>query len=204
MVEQWSTLVVEVNGDSLEVVVASQEFVVALGGLARGRCQPRWLAGGRFKPIVFLPSSSPIVFSSLRNENGSSDNAITTTTKSADLRLSIVTAITTTESCPSLHLLPLRLSIVTAITTTKLLNFAIPHLSVTQFVTRLFESRNDLSTFKNHIRDFLVQSKEFSAQDNKDLYAEEVAAQRERKRQRMLTIPGLIAPNEIQDEMLDS
>lgn len=41
-------------------------------------------------------------------------------------------------------------------------------------------------------------------QDNKDLYAEEAAAQRERERQRMLTIPGLIAPNEIQDEMLDS
>ncbi|KAF9670475.1 hypothetical protein SADUNF_Sadunf13G0072900 [Salix dunnii] len=64
--------------------------------------------------------------------------------------------------------------------------------------------QNDLSAFKNHIRDFLVQSKEFSAQDNKDLYAEEAAAQRERERQRMLSIPGLIAPNEIQDEMLDS
>ncbi|KAE8687335.1 hypothetical protein F3Y22_tig00111022pilonHSYRG00528 [Hibiscus syriacus] len=75
---------------------------------------------------------------------------------------------------------------------------------VTQFVNGLFESRNDLSTFKNHIRDFLVQSKEFSAQDNKDLYAEEAAVQREKERQRMLSIPGLIAPNEIQDEMLDS
>lgn len=135
---------------------------------------------------------------------------------------------------------------------------------VTQFVNGLFESRADLSVFKNHIRDFLVQSKEFSAQvtisaisctflsscgmkdvnawckmcdtpysslwclqrlpgnarailsckflmdgwfsfqDNKDLYAEEAAAQRERERQRMLSIPGLIAPNELQDEMLDS
>lgn len=44
----------------------------------------------------------------------------------------------------------------------------------------------------------------YPLQDNKDLYAEEAAAQRERERQRMLTIPGLIAPNEIQDEMLDS
>lgn len=35
---------------------------------------------------------------------------------------------------------------------------------VTQFVSGLFDSRTDLSTFKNHIRDFLVQSKEFSAQ----------------------------------------
>ncbi|XP_052197113.1 protein EXPORTIN 1A [Diospyros lotus] len=91
--------------------------------------------------------------------------------------------------------------------TIKLLGTSFPNMTaseVTQFVSGLFESRNDLSAFKNHIRDFLVQSKEFSAQDNKDLYAEEAAAQRERERQRMLTIPGLIAPNEIQDEMVDS
>ncbi|XP_057472129.1 protein EXPORTIN 1A-like isoform X2 [Actinidia eriantha] len=89
----------------------------------------------------------------------------------------------------------------------KLLGTSFPNMTpteVTQFVNGLFELRNDLSAFKNHIRDFLVQSKEFSAQDNKDLYAEETAAQRERERQRMLTIPGLIAPNEIQDEMVDS
>ncbi|TYI71095.1 hypothetical protein E1A91_D08G270300v1 [Gossypium mustelinum] len=91
--------------------------------------------------------------------------------------------------------------------TIKLLSTSFPNMAateVTQLVNGLFESRNDLSTFKNHIRDFLVQSKEFSAQDNKDLYAEEAALQRERERQRMLSIPGLIAPNEIQDEMLDS
>lgn len=41
-------------------------------------------------------------------------------------------------------------------------------------------------------------------QDNKDLYAEETAAQRERERQRMLSIPGMIAPSELQDEMVDS
>lgn len=41
-------------------------------------------------------------------------------------------------------------------------------------------------------------------QDNKDLYADEAAAQRERERQRMLSIPGLIAPNELQDDMVDS
>lgn len=91
--------------------------------------------------------------------------------------------------------------------TIKLLGSSFPNMTtneVTQFVSGLYESRADLSTFKNHIRDFLVQSKEFSAQDNKDLYAEEAAAQRERERQRMLSIPGLIAPNEIQDEMVDS
>nr|GMD53661.1 protein EXPORTIN 1A isoform X2 [Ipomoea batatas] len=111
--------------------------------------------------------------------------------------------------------------------TIKLLSSSFPNMTaseVTQFVSGLFESTNDPSVFKNHIRDFIAQSKEFSAQfpscsftavfypifvissllqDNKDLYAEEAAAQRERDRQRMLSIPGLIAPNEIQDEMVD-
>ncbi|PKA51772.1 hypothetical protein AXF42_Ash008001 [Apostasia shenzhenica] len=75
---------------------------------------------------------------------------------------------------------------------------------VTQFVDGLLESRNDLPVFKNCIRDFLVQSKEFSAQDNKELYAEEAAAQREKERQHMLSIPGFIASSELQDEMVDS
>ncbi|CAJ2650851.1 unnamed protein product [Trifolium pratense] len=91
--------------------------------------------------------------------------------------------------------------------TIKLLSTSFPNMTaaeVTQFVNGLFLSTNDLSAFKTHIRDFLIQSKEFSAQDNKDLYAEEAAAQRERERQRMLSIPGLIAPIELQDEMVDS
>ncbi|KHN35129.1 Exportin-1 [Glycine soja] len=91
--------------------------------------------------------------------------------------------------------------------TINLLSTSFPNMTaseVTQFVNGLLESTNDLPTFKTHIRDFLVQSKEFSAQDNKDLYAEEAAAQRERERQRMLSIPGLVAPSELQDEMVDS
>ncbi|KAK1441519.1 hypothetical protein QVD17_07482 [Tagetes erecta] len=91
--------------------------------------------------------------------------------------------------------------------TIKLLGASFPNIpasEVTKFVNGLFESRADLSTFKNNIRDFLVQSKEFSAQDNMDLYAEEAAALKERERQRMLSIPGLIAPNELHDEMVDS
>ncbi|XP_042428543.1 protein EXPORTIN 1A-like [Zingiber officinale] len=90
--------------------------------------------------------------------------------------------------------------------TIKLLASSFPNMNaaeIKQFVGVLFESKSDLPTFKNHIRDFLVQSKEFSAQDNKDLYAEEAAAQREVERQRMLSIPGLIAPSELQDEMVD-
>ncbi|XP_066392868.1 protein EXPORTIN 1A-like, partial [Miscanthus floridulus] len=91
--------------------------------------------------------------------------------------------------------------------TIKLLGTSFPNMTVTQvtkFVDGLLSSKHDLPSFKNHIRDFLVQSKEFSAQDNKDLYAEEAAAQREWERQRMLAILALIAPSELQDEMVDS
>ncbi|CAH1419874.1 unnamed protein product [Lactuca virosa] len=51
--------------------------------------------------------------------------------------------------------------------TIKLLGASFPNIpasEVAKFVNGLFESRSDLSTFKNHIWDFLVQSKEFSAQ----------------------------------------
>jgi hypothetical protein len=60
-----------------------------------------------------------------------------------------------------------------------------------------------VSSFIPH---FIKNSNEWIifVQDNKDLYAEEAAAQMERERQRMLSIPGLIAPSEIQDDMADS
>uniref|UniRef100_A0A5B6Z688 Putative exportin-1 n=1 Tax=Davidia involucrata TaxID=16924 RepID=A0A5B6Z688_DAVIN len=83
--------------------------------------------------------------------------------------------------------------------TKTLLGESFPNMTateVTKFVNGLFESRNDISTLKNHIWDFLVQSKEFSTQDNQDLYAEESATPRERERQQKLSIPGLIVPNE--------
>lgn len=91
--------------------------------------------------------------------------------------------------------------------TVKLLSSSFPNIKpseVKAFVDGLFQTRHDLGSFKTHLRDFLIQSKEFSAQDNKDLYAEEAAAQRELERQRMLSIPGLIAPSELHDEMGDT
>lgn len=50
----------------------------------------------------------------------------------------------------------------------------------------------------------VIHGGEFVMQDNKDLYAEEAAAQREAERRRMLSILGLIAPSELQDDMVDS
>uniref|UniRef100_A0A0A9GYU1 Exportin-1 C-terminal domain-containing protein n=1 Tax=Arundo donax TaxID=35708 RepID=A0A0A9GYU1_ARUDO len=51
--------------------------------------------------------------------------------------------------------------------TIKLLGTSFPNMTtaeVTKFVDGLLSSKHDLPSFKNHIRDFLVQSKEFSAQ----------------------------------------
>ena len=45
-------------------------------------------------------------------------------------------------------------------------------------VTGMFELR-DFSAFKQHARDFLVQTKSFADKDNAELFAEEAAAMRE-------------------------
>ncbi|KAK9862358.1 hypothetical protein WJX84_007629 [Apatococcus fuscideae] len=68
-------------------------------------------------------------------------------------------------------------------------------------VAGMFELQ-EFSAFKQHLRDFLVQTKSFASQDNADLFAEEVAQQREAERQRKLQIPGLIHPHD-QEEMTD-
>jgi exportin-1 len=59
--------------------------------------------------------------------------------------------------------------------------------------------------FKDHLRDFLVQTKQFASQDNAELYAEEVAARAAAERQRLDTVvPGIIPPNERPEEMMDA
>eukprot|EP00899_Mesostigma_viride_P028462 jgi/Mesvir1/8800/Mv02704-RA.1 len=88
--------------------------------------------------------------------------------------------------------------------TVKLLTTSFTNLNQAQvelFVSGLFELKGDLPAFKNHLRDFLVQTKEFSAQDNAELYSEEAERQKELQRQRMMQIPGMIAPATLQDDM---
>eukprot|EP00898_Chlorokybus_atmophyticus_P003100 jgi/Chlat1/3791/Chrsp259S00289 len=91
--------------------------------------------------------------------------------------------------------------------TKQLLATSFPNMTpvqVTTFVDGLFELKADLAAFKNHLRDFLVNTKVFASQDNAELYAEEAAAKAEAERQRMRSIPGMMAPSELQDEMVDS
>ena len=66
----------------------------------------------------------------------------------------------------------------------------------------MFDLRKDYGAFKNHLRDFLVQTKEFATADNAELYAEETAQQRENEKQRLSTISGMVKPDQIRlDDM---
>jgi exportin-1 len=76
---------------------------------------------------------------------------------------------------------------------------------VSLFVEGMFDLQMDLNTFKTHLRDFLIQLKEFSVEDNTGLFSEEnehaarkieeaVYAQRS-------AVPGLLKPSEIDDDL---
>ncbi|XP_047093851.1 protein EXPORTIN 1A-like isoform X2 [Lolium rigidum] len=59
--------------------------------------------------------------------------------------------------------------------TTNLVGTSFPNMmaaKVSMFVDGLLSSRHDLTTFESQTKDFLVQSKEFLAQDNKDIYTD--------------------------------
>ena len=67
----------------------------------------------------------------------------------------------------------------------------------------MFERCKDQSAFKQHLRDFLVQVKEFG--DSTDLFAEERQQELETKakevRTRQEQIPGLLNPHQRNDDM---
>eukprot|EP00752_Nemacystus_decipiens_P006845 g6147.t1 len=79
---------------------------------------------------------------------------------------------------------------------------------VAEFVSGLLTSDSDLNSFKLHLRDFLVTLKEFSTEDNADLFLEEnLAKKREdqnKARQAQLAVPGLVNPHDLpEDDMAD-
>merc|ERR1719278_1932716 len=91
-----------------------------------------------------------------------------------------------------------------------LLKSAFPHLSDNQIkitVTGLFNLNQDIPGFKDHLRDFLVQIREFTGEDDTDLYLEEretaLKAAQEEKRRVQMTVPGILNPHEIGEDMQD-
>ena len=89
-----------------------------------------------------------------------------------------------------------------------LLLSSFPNLTQTQvskFVEGMFDIRMDLPNFKIHLRDFLIELKEFSTEDNAALYAEEQErAAQERQKQEAAhrqAIPGMLKPSEIDEDL---
>lgn len=92
-----------------------------------------------------------------------------------------------------------------------LLLSSFPNLTKAQvagFVAGLLNAEMDLNTFKLHLRDFLVTLKEFSTEDNADLFLEENLAKKredeEKARTAQLAVPGLVNPHDRpEDDMAD-
>jgi exportin-1 len=77
-----------------------------------------------------------------------------------------------------------------------LLTSSFPNLrpgTVDAAVAGMFALR-EFGPFKEHLRDFLVQTKQFASQDNADLFAEEAARAAAAERERLAAIPGMVAP----------
>merc|ERR1712241_1581991 len=89
-----------------------------------------------------------------------------------------------------------------------LLRTAFPHLTDNQIkitVTGLFNLDQDIPGFKDHLRDFLVQIREFTGEDDTDLYLEEregaLKKAQEEKRKIQIAVPGILNPHEMPEEM---
>lgn len=90
-----------------------------------------------------------------------------------------------------------------------LLITSFPNLTKTQvanFVDGMFDIKMDLPTFKLHLRDFLIELKEFSAEDNSALFMEEKERERIQQEQAAMAernaVPGMLKPSEMIDNDL--
>ncbi|KAL6772266.1 XPO1 [Auxenochlorella protothecoides x Auxenochlorella symbiontica] len=89
---------------------------------------------------------------------------------------------------------------------TNLLSTSFPNLRATQVqatVLGMMELK-EFTTFKQHLRDFLVQANQFADQNNADLYADEVAAAREAEQKKMAAIPGMVNPHKLEEPTIDA
>lgn len=92
-----------------------------------------------------------------------------------------------------------------------LLKNAYPHLQEAQIqitVEGLFSFNKDITAFKEHLRDFLVQIKELQGEDDSQLFIEEretaIKKAEEEKRNVQLTVPGIINPHDRPEESMEA
>ncbi len=73
------------------------------------------------------------------------------------------------------------------------------------FVEGLFAMNQDLAKFREHIRDFLIQIREFAGENTFDLFLdqkeEEIRQATLEKRKRQENVPGVLNPHEREDNM---
>jgi len=91
-----------------------------------------------------------------------------------------------------------------------LLKSAFSHLTDNQikvFVTGLFNLNQEVPAFKEHLRDFLIQIREVTGDDDSDLYLaereQELKNAQEAKRLYQMTVPGILGPHEQPETMQD-
>jgi len=92
-----------------------------------------------------------------------------------------------------------------------LLKTAFSHLTDKQIqitVQGFFNLDQDIGAFKEHLRDFLVQIREYSGEDNSDLFLEEREASlrkaEEEKRKLINAVPGILTPySQMSEDMQD-
>ncbi|CAI2353487.1 unnamed protein product [Caenorhabditis sp. 36 PRJEB53466] len=63
-----------------------------------------------------------------------------------------------------------------------------------------FSFNTEISSMRNHLRDFLIQIKEHNGEDTSDLYLEEREAEIQQAQQRKRAVPGILKPDEVVDD----
>jgi len=91
-----------------------------------------------------------------------------------------------------------------------LLKTAFPHLQDNQvkvIIEGFVTFDQDIAGFKEHLRDFLVQIREATGNDTADLYLEDreqtLKRAAEEKRKIQMSVPGILNPHEIPEDMQD-
>lgn len=76
---------------------------------------------------------------------------------------------------------------------------------VAKFVEGMFDVKMDLPKFKLHLRDFLIELKEFNSEDNSALFTEENEQEQRAREQAIMAersaVPGMIKPSEIDNDL---
>ncbi len=68
---------------------------------------------------------------------------------------------------------------------------------VSGFVSRLMDPQLNQQQFTGLLRDFLVALKEFSGDNNDDLFADELEQRRAEKANVLMKVPGMLPPKEM-------